>query len=168
MIEDKRGRLLRFVIAAALVAVATGVALLASNEPIVLLALYVAAVGIAAWKGGWRAGAFALMLATTALLVFFSGTFDESHLIGFVVDGAIATAIMEAALPRRHASRAAIEQSKFGRLVAVEPIGDPEEQKLESEKRREIARNLERAAATQLAEQRKMATVSRFTPKGEN
>jgi len=166
MIEDKRGQLIRYAIAADLVLVATGIALFFAADPIVLLALYVGAVALAAWKGGWRAGGFALMLATTALLVFFGSSFDESHLIGFVVDGAIATAIMEAAAPRPRAARTAIIEPKFGKLVAVEPL-DAKEREKESAKRQELARKLERAAADQLAEHRDAAKVARFTPKGE-
>lgn len=167
MKEDTRSRIIRYAIAADLVIVATGIALFARSEPIALLALYVGAVTLAAWKGGWRAGGLAVMLSTTALLLFFAPAFDESHLIGFVVDGAIATAIMEAALPHRRPRPAAVPESKFGKLVAVAPLVDETEKEKESAKRREIARALERAAAEQLQKQRELAKVTPLTPRGE-
>ncbi len=174
MTSDSRGRLIRLAIAVALAVVATGVALLFASEPIVLLAVYVAAVGVAAWKGGWQGGVLATALSTVALLLLFAASFDESHLIGFIAASVIVTAIMEAAVPHRRVKRV-VEVTEhppeYGKLAAVEPPPD-ERERLTSE-RRELAKSLERAAAAQLAEQRKgarspapEANVTPLTPKG--
>lgn len=156
MTDENRKSVVRLAIAADLALVATGIALFVSADPIALLALYIAAVTIAAAKGGWRAGALTIVLATTALLVLFKTSFDESHLIAFVVDAAIATAIMEAALPRRTARPVVHTHTEFGKLVAVPPV-DAKEREREAAERHEVARALERAAAAQLQAQRESA-----------
>ena len=165
MTNETRSRLLRYAIAANLAIVATGVAFLFPSEPIVLLAVYVTAVGLAAWKGGWEGGVLATALSTVILLLMFSASFDESHVIGFIAAGVIVTAIMEAAVPRSRAKRAvAVEQEpEFGKLTAVET--KPEEKERLSRQRRELARTLERAAAAQLVKQRGPAESG--TPDGK-
>lgn len=154
MTEETRRAVVRLAIAADLVIVATGIALFVEPEPVILLALYVGAVTIAAAKGGWRGGAIAVLMSTAALLGLFGSAFDQSHLIAFIVDGAIASAIMEATFPRKQTRRTIVPQAaEYGKLVAV-PSLDPEERERESVKRHEIARTLERAAAAQLSAQR--------------
>lgn len=156
MSEDNRKLVVRLAIAFDLVVVATGLALFLRFEPVALLSLYVAAVAIASWKSGWRGGALAVLLSTIALLALFGSSFDESHLIAFVVDGAIATAIMEAAHPSRRTRRDPAARTEFGKLVVVPPV-DPEERERDSARRQQIARSLERAAAAQLESQRHAA-----------
>jgi glucose-6-phosphate-specific signal transduction histidine kinase len=157
MTPETRGRILRLAIAVNLAIVATGVALLFPSEPVVLLAAYVAATGFAAWKGGWEGGVLATAMSTAILLMMFSATFDESHVIGFIAAGVIVTAIIEAARPRRRLKQAVAAEPppQFGRLVAVNPPLD-ERERLSAE-RRELAKSLERAAAAQLEEQRQVA-----------
>ena len=165
MTPESRGRILRLAIAVNLAIVATGVALLFPSQPVVLLAAYVAACGFAAWKGGWEGGVLATAISTVILLLMFSATFDESHVIGFIAAGVIVTAILEAARPHRRAKHAGVAESapEFGRLVAVDPpLGERE--RLSAE-RRELARSLERAAATQLEERREQAKIARLEPK---
>ena len=172
MTSDSRGRLIRLAIAVALAVVATGVALLFASQPIVLLAVYVAAVGVAAWKGGWQGGVLATALSTVALLLLFGASYDESHLIGFIAASVIVTAIMESVVPHRRVKRVAVTEHppEYGKLAAVEP--PPDERERSASDRRELAKSLERAAAAQLAEQRKAArsaapeaNVTRLTPK---
>jgi len=172
MTSDSRGRLIRLAIAVALAVVATGVSLLFASEPIVLLAVYVAAVGVAAWKGGWQGGVLATALSTVALLLLFAASFDESHLIGFIAASVIVTAIMEAAVPHRRVKRIEVTEHlpEYGKLTAVEP--PPDERERSGSERRELAQSLERAAAAQLAEQRQAArsaapeaNVTPLTPK---
>lgn len=166
MTNETRSRLLRYAIAVNLAIVATGVALLFPSQPIVLLAVYVTAVGLAAWKGGWEGGVLATALSTLILLLMFTASFDESHVIGFIAAGVIVTAIMAAAVPRGRAKRAQalVEQTpEFGRLTAVET--QPEERERLSRQRRELARTLERAAATQLVEQPDAARSGAPDPK---
>jgi len=172
MTPESRSRILRLAIAMNLAIVATGVALLFPSEPVVLLAVYVAAAGLAAWKGGWEGGVVATAIATVILLWMFSATFDESHLIGFIAAGVIVTAIVEAARPHRRAKRVAAAEAapEFGKLAAVDPPLD-ERDRLSAE-RRELARSLERAAAVQLEERREAARraaddakIARLDPK---
>lgn len=172
MTSENRARLLRLAIAVNLAMVATGVGLLFPAEPIALLGVFVAAVAIAAWKGGWEAGVLGTAISTIALLLLFTTSFDESHLVGFIAAAVIVTAIMEAAVPHHRAKRvvAAGEAPQFGRLTVVEP--PPDERDRAAARRREVARSLERAAATQLEEQREAARraaeeakVTRLNPK---
>lgn len=172
MTQESRSRILRLAIAMNLAIVATGVALLFPSKPVVLLAVYVTAAAIAAWKGGWEGGVVATAIATLILLWMFSATFDESHVIGFVAAGVIVTATIVAARPHRRMKPAGAAEPvpEFGRLVAVDPPLD-ERERLSAE-RRQLARSLERAAATQLAERREAARgdggnvkVARLDPK---
>ena len=102
---------------------APGVARLAPSQPGGLLAVDVAAAGLAAWKGGWEGGVLATAIATVILLWMFGATFDESHLIGFIAAGVIVTAIVEAARPHRRAKRVAAADvpPEFGKLASVDP-----------------------------------------------
>jgi len=172
MTPESRSRILRLAIAMNLAIVATGVALLFPSQPVALLAAYVTAAALAAWKGGWEGGVLATAIATVILLWMFSATFDESHLIGFVAAGVIVTAIVEAARPRRRTMRVAAAEPppEFGRLVGVDPPLD-ERERLSAE-RRELAKSLERAAAAQLEERREAAQsalddakIARLDPK---
>ena len=172
MTSENRGRLLRLAIAVNLAIIATGVGLLFPAQPFALLAVYVAAVAIAAWKGGWEAGVLAAAISTIALLLLFASSFDESHLVGFIAAAVVVTAIMEVATPHHRAKRVVLgaEPSQFGKLTAVEP--PPDEKERAAEQRREVARSLERAAAAQLEEQREAARraaedakVTRLNPK---
>lgn len=174
MTSDNRSRLLRLAIAANLAIVATGVALLFPATATALLGIYVVAVAIAAWKGGWEAGALATAISTIVLLLMFAASFDESHLLGFIAAAVTLTAIMEAAVPHRRAIPAPPKEEppEFGKLAAVEPL--PDERDRAAAKRRELARALERAAAAQLEEQREAARraeqdakVARLTPKND-
>jgi hypothetical protein len=155
MTSESRGRLLQLAIAVNLTIVATGVALLFPSQPIVLLAVYVAAAGLAAWKGGWEGGVLATAISTVILLLMFNATFDESHVIGFIAAGVIVTAIMAAAVPHRRVKRAGSVEPppEFGPLVAAEPPRD--ERGRSSAQRRELAKS--RAAQD--------AKVTPLTPK---
>lgn len=172
MTSENRGRLLRLAIAVNLAIIATGTGLLFPNQPIALLSVYVAAVAIAAWKGGWQAGVLAAAISTIALLLLFAASFDESHLVGFVAAAVVVTAIMEVAVPHHRAKRVVLDDAplQFGKLIAVDP--PPGEKQRAAEQRREVARSLERAAAMQLEEQREAARravedakVTRLDPK---
>ena len=172
MTSENRSRLLRLAIAVNLAIIASGVGLLIPAQPMALLAVYVAAVAIAAWKGGWQAGVLAAAISTIALLLLFATSFDESHLVGFIAAAVVITAIMEVALPHHRAKRVVRdgEPSQFGRLTAVEP--PPDERERDAAQRREVARSLERAAATQMEEQREAARraaqdakITRLNPK---
>lgn len=174
MTTENRQRLVRYTIAADLAIVATGLALFDSSSPLALLGLYVAAVAVAAWKSGWRGAALTIALSVLALLVLFPSTFDESHLIGFIVASAVAAANIEAAAPHRRAANAetAAPAREFGRLFAVAPPAHPDDRLRSSLEKQQMARQLERAAAEQLEEQREAgrraagdANVAPITPK---
>ena len=172
MTSESRGRLLRLAIAVNLAIIATGFGLLFPTQATALLAVYLGAVAIAAWKGGWEGGVLATAMSTIALLLLFAMSFDASHLVGFIAAAVVVTAIMEAAVPHHRVKRVvrAPESTQFGRLTAVEPPLDEREQ--EAAKRHELARSLEQAAAAQLEEQRNAARrgpqdakVTRLNPK---
>ena len=172
MTSENRGRLLRLAIAVNLAIIATGFALLWPTQPFALLGIYVVAVAIASWKGGWEGGVLATAISTIALLLLFATSFDESHLVGFIAAAVIVTGIMQAAVPHHRAQRAATAEDtpQFGKLAAVEP--PPDERESAAAKRHEIARSLERAAAQQQKEQREAArrasqdaNVTRLDPK---
>ncbi len=177
MTTENRQRLVRYTIAADLAIVATGVALLDPSSPLALLGVYLVAVAIAAWKSGWRGAALTIMLSAMALLLLFPAAFDESHLIGFIAASAIVTAIVEAIAPRHRILSTTTKSPapEFGKLFAVEPPADPEDRMRSSMERQQMARQLERAGAAQLEEQREAARsaaddakVTPITPKPGN
>jgi hypothetical protein len=170
--HDSRRPLVRYAIAADLAVLATGIALIDPERPIFLVSVYVAAVAIAAWKGGWRAAALTIAVSVVAQLLLFRTAFDESHLVGFIAASAVATVIIESVSPR-HTRPEKTEPDparEYGKFFVVEP--EPEAAAREPKDRYEIQRQLERAAAQQLAEQRAAARraaednkVTPITPK---
>lgn len=170
--QDSHRPLVRYAIAADLAVVATGVALIDPARPIFLLSVYVAAVGIAAWKSGWRAAALTIALAVVAQLLLFHASFDESHLVGFIAASAVVTVILESVSPRHTKPQKTTPDAprEYGKFFVVEP--ERERTTNEPKDRHEVQRRLERAAAQQLAEQREAARraaddkkVTPITPK---
>lgn len=170
--HDSRRPLVRYAIAADLAVVATGIALIDPAQPMFLLSVYVAAVGIAVWKGGWRAAALTIALSAVAQLLLFHGSFDESHLVGFIAASAVVTVIIESVSPRHARPDNVVPEQprEFGKFFVVEP--DRDLTSSEAKDRHEVQRQLERAAAQQLAEQREAArratednNVTPITPK---
>ena len=67
-----RKRLLRYGIPTDLVLLATGIGLIAPRiDPLALIAVYVAAVALSAWKSGWRGGLTATILGAILLFALF-------------------------------------------------------------------------------------------------
>jgi len=68
-----RQKVLAYAIPVDLVIVATGVGLVVpAMQPLALIGLYVAAVGLSAWKSGWGGSLAAMVLSAVLLIVLFS------------------------------------------------------------------------------------------------
>ena len=85
-----RKRLLRYGIPTDLVLLATGVGLIAPRiDPRALIAVYVAAVALSAWKSGWRGGLTATILGAVLLFALFSGSVHWKEIGWFVAGGVL-------------------------------------------------------------------------------
>jgi len=92
MSPDTKRRLLRYGIAADLVVVITGVALLLPEiPPGVVAILYAAAVALSAIKGGWRGGLAATAGGVIAIVAAFHATMPVAYGAGFVAFGLATT-----------------------------------------------------------------------------
>src|SRR5260370_21521845 len=101
MTTEVRKRVLRYAIAADLVILVTGIGLLfprLSGDTAVVL--YLAAVAVAAWKGGgWPGGIVAMLLSLVAAEVVF-GTMDARHAVVFAGASLALAAAARVARPR--------------------------------------------------------------------
>ena len=88
MAPETRRTLLRHALAVDLVIVASGVALLAPQSPLVLFLAFVAAVAISAWFAEEEAGLAATAYSVVALTFFFRETVDVMTLTVFAATGA--------------------------------------------------------------------------------
>jgi CheY-like chemotaxis protein len=148
MNDGARRLIFRYGIAAALVVLATGVALLVPALP--LLIVYLPVVAVAAWKGDWRAGVTATLLSSLAA-GFLSGS-SVSELVAFTAAGLAVCAIVRAFETR------AVQLAVAGSGLAPMPISLPpppaalaaDERERESEARRAVQATLEAAAREQL------------------
>jgi len=88
MAPETRRTLLRHALAVDLVIVASGVALLAPDSPVVLFLAFVTAVAISAWFAEEEAGLAATAYSVVALAIFFRETVDPLTLTVFAATGA--------------------------------------------------------------------------------
>ena len=85
-----RKRLLRYGIPTDLVLLATGVGLIAPRiDPRALIAVYIAAVVLSAWKSGWRGGLTATILGAALLFALFSGSVHSMQIGWFAAGGVL-------------------------------------------------------------------------------
>src|SRR5258708_7225625 len=101
MTTEARKRVLRYAIAADLVILVTGIGLLFSGlSGDATVVLYLAAVAVAAWKGGgWTGGIVAMLLSLVAAEVVF-GTMDARHAVVFAGASLALAAAARVARPR--------------------------------------------------------------------
>src|SRR5258708_4768836 len=101
MTTEARKRVLRYAIAADLVILVTGIGLLFSGlSGDATVVLYLAAVAVAAWKGGgWIGGIVAMLLSLVAAEVVF-GTMDARHAAVFAGASLVLAAAARVARPR--------------------------------------------------------------------
>ncbi len=92
-----RKKIFAYAIPVDLVVVATGVGLIVPRIlPLALIAVYVAAVALSAWKSGWIGALAAIVLSAVALFVLFSPTVQQEQ-IGWFAAASIVVAIPMAA-----------------------------------------------------------------------
>ena len=126
MTTEARKRVLRYAIAADLVILVTGIGLLfprLSGDAAVVL--YLAAVAVAAWKGGgWTGGIVAMLLSLVAAEVVF-GTMDARH-AGIFAGASLILAI--AARLARPRARVALptDPTTLAPVLTFERNGEPD------------------------------------------
>lgn len=158
MTPETRRRIFRYGIAIDLVILATGVGLLVPESPLALTGLYVAAVALAAWKGGWSGAWTAIATSVALLSILFMPPFTSSHLIAFAAASIAASAIVRAG----HAKRASRVPAAPENVVAFESAAPPAYELEQAARERQIvAKTLEAMAAQQLEAMRQAAAEQR-------
>lgn len=151
MTEETRRNIFRYGIAVDLVILATGVGMLLPMPPRALIVVFVAAIALAVWKGGWKGGGVALLLAILALAFIFPEDFDAARLIEFSGAAVAAGAIVSAAMiPRVRVMHPAAATLRTNVVAFTAPAIDEEEIARESYERQRLARTLEETAARQI------------------
>jgi CheY-like chemotaxis protein len=84
MTSETRRQVFRYGIPIDLVVLGTGIGLLFPRIGL-LIALYLLAVAVSAWKGGWRSGLTAMIVALPALFGIFGDSLHGSQLAAFVI-----------------------------------------------------------------------------------
>src|SRR5215212_4587886 len=120
MTPKTRRRVNRYGIAVDLVILETGTGLLYPGHPLLLVCVYLGAVAVSAWKGGWVGGLTAIGASVVTIAASFLGAeFDTIRLLVFVVSALVLCAIVSSTLYR--GSPVAMPQP-----VAFEPAGGGE------------------------------------------
>jgi DNA-binding response OmpR family regulator len=162
MTEETRRSIFRYGIAVDLVILATGVGMLFPLSPRTLIVVFVAAVALAVWKGGWKAGGVAVLLSFLALAFVFPGELDAARLIEFTGAAVAAGAIVAAAnTPRVRIVQPVAAANVVAFTAAPQPVIDHEEAARESHERHRLARSLEESAARQIERLREEAERAR-------
>lgn len=163
MTEETRRSIFRYGIAIDLVILATGVGMLLPLSPRALVVVFAGAVGLAAWKGGWKGAAAAWLLSLIALAFAFPEQIGAPQLIEFGGAALATAAIVTAAnVPRTRVIAAQpVMRSNVVAFTAPLPVIDEEEVAREAEERRRLARRLEETAARQLEKLREDAERAR-------
>src|SRR5438105_5698062 len=113
-----RKKLLAYAIPIDLVVVATGIGLLIPGIPsVAIVAVYVVAVALSAWKSGW-AGAIAAMVLSSVLLFFLFHTSVPRDQIGWLLAAGVVASIPLASL---YASRVRRRLRRLENVLLVEP-----------------------------------------------
>src|SRR5687767_9502150 len=101
MTHETRRNIFRYGIAIDLVILATGVGMMLPMSPRGLVIMYVGAIALTVWKGGWKGGLAALGLSMLALLSMFPSETGAAQLIELTGAAIAAGAIISAAqVPR--------------------------------------------------------------------
>lgn len=124
-------------------------------ERILVLLVCAAAIAFAVWKAGWRAGVPTVVIYAVMFYAVVHGVISSSVVVGFALASFLVIPMVQAALPRL-AHKGIRLSRNFGARLVPETVLDRSTLALESERRHEQARTLERLAARQLAEQRKL------------
>ena len=167
MTEETRRSIFRYGIAVDLVILATGVGMLLPVSPRTLIVVFVAAVALAVWKGGWKSGGVALLLSFLALAFIFAPSFDAARLIAFTGAAVAAAAIVSAAMvPRVRIAETAAAYPDGAALrtnvvAFTAPVIDEEELARDAAERHRLARELEEKAARQIEALRDAAERAR-------
>ncbi|HEY0144281.1 MAG TPA: response regulator [Thermoanaerobaculia bacterium] len=119
MTAETRRSIFRYGIAIDLVILATGIGLVWPDAPVLLAVAFTAAVLLAVWKGGWKAGATSLLLSIAALAYFFPESFPPARLVGFT---ALAAGLGALVLPTH--GRRAVHAAAMP--IPVSPVPEPE------------------------------------------
>lgn len=145
MTPETRRRVFQYGIAIDLVIVATGIGLLYPSGALLLGSFYVGAVALAAWKGGWKGAATAIVLSVIFLPLFFGQFAAATPLFAFVAGSAVAAAVVRglAYLSERRAGTASLTAENSVAFEPAPPIEPMAEEPLEDQierARAEIAR----------------------------
>src|SRR5687768_15024826 len=156
MTQETRRNIFRYGIAIDLVILATGVAMMFPMSARALVVMYVGAVALTIWKGGWKGGLAALVLSMLALGSMFSPQIGAAQLIELTGAAIAAGAIISAAqVPRSPVIQPSPVMLRsnvvaFAAPPVEPPRLDPEEVAKESLERHRLARVLEKTAAMQI------------------
>ncbi|MBV8518626.1 MAG: response regulator [Acidobacteria bacterium] len=159
MTEATRRRILRYGIALDLVIVATGAGLLVPASAPLLLVVFVAAIALSAWKGGWQGGLTALLASIAAWVFVFPDVRSAVYLAMLTVAGALAGGIVTLLTAPRAAmsSRAPMRPQLDARQgpLGVLPLAEEKESTRDASTAAELERlRREADAARREAEQR--------------
>src|SRR5712691_6311248 len=149
MTAETRRRVFQYGIAIDLVILATGVGFLYPAAALLIILSYIGAVGLTAWKCGWRPAAVAILLSTVLMVTLFGAAITPLAIAAFIAASVVATAIVRTAIPAPRAKAKAASQP-IGDVVAFELRIVQEQRARETEVRQQAAQALELAAAEQL------------------
>jgi CheY-like chemotaxis protein len=161
MTQETRRNIFRYGIAVDLVILATGVGMLLPMPPRALIVVFVAAVALSVWKGGWKGGGAALLLSFLALAFIFPEQIGAAQLIEFTGAAVAAGAIVAAANTPRVRVAQPLAAPNVVAFTATAPVIDHEELARESHERHRLARSLEETAAQQIERLRDEAERAR-------
>ena len=163
MTQETRRNIFRYGIAVDLVILATGVGMMFPLSARTLVVMYVAAVALTVWKGGWKGGLAALGLSMLALGFLFPEQIGAAQLIELtgasIAAGAIITAAQVPRAPMVLPEPATLRSTVVA--FSAPPVIDPEEAAQESLERQQLARSLEKTAAAQIEALRRDAERAR-------
>jgi len=89
----KRRSLLQYAIGLDLVVIVVGIGLLIPPQNWALILLFIAAVGVAAWRGGWKVGLATTAFSMLALAIVFGDVVPQSQRLLFSVLGTAASVV---------------------------------------------------------------------------
>ncbi len=162
MTQETRRNIFRYGIAIDLVILATGIGMMLPMSPRALVIMYVGAIALTVWKGGWKGGLAALGLSVLALLSMFPSETGAAQLIELTGAAVAAGAIISAAqVPRMPVMQPAAAALRSNVVAFNASVIDEEEIARESLERHRIARTLEKTAAIQIETLRRDAERAR-------
>ena len=116
--STQRRNLLAYAIGFDLVLVAVGVSLLVPPRSGLILTPFIAAVGLATWRGRWKVGLATTAFSLVALLITFEGSIPNGELLLFALTGIAASTLFDVSAPETAAP--ALSRAALARAAAEE------------------------------------------------